>query len=291
MQGPRLTTAVMAVVTRRRVQPLLGSMGTWIAASIALCCVGPWSSIKAVDLPAPMSEARDSISYSVGFAFGRYLAHLKGQGTSIELDAVFNAARDAVAGAEPQMSAAAMREQLDELQGALDVGDEGAAGRAPPKSGAPLRRGGFVDDFAALNAQREGVISLPSGLQYEVLRAGTGRTPQVSDRVAVQYQGSLASGVVFDTTYDDGQPARMRIDQIAVPGLREALLLMKEGDKWRVVLPPSLGFGRSGRNQLRKRDLIYEVELVAVEPSTQVPGPAVKPALPTTDGAAPARPR
>ena len=240
----------------------------------------------------PCPEPQDKINYSVGFEFGHYLAGLKRQGTGAELEAVFRGVRDALSGAEPRMSEEEIRKQLDDLKAGIAGADEQPK-RGPVKSAAPARTRGFVDDFAALNAQREGVISLPSGLQYEVLRAGTGKSPQASDRVAIQYEGRLATGVVFDTTYDDGGPARLRIDEIAVPGLREALLRMKEGDKWRVVVPPSLGFGRVGNNMLRKRDLIYEVELVSVETPTQAPDPDIRAANPPADDAAegqPARP-
>lgn len=282
MNGMRVPSGVVAIEPPLRGKPLTLTMGNAMAA-VALVCYGLTAGAWAVEASGPAPGAHDRDHYSVGFEFGRYLAGLKGQGTAIELDAVFSGLRDAWSGAEPPMTDAEVRKQLELLKDALSVGAE-QTGRAPAGAAVPLRTGGFVDDFAALNARREGVIMLPSGLQYEVLRAGTGTTPQATDRVAVQYEGSLATGVVFDTTYDDGQPARMRIEDIAVPGLREALLRMKEGDKWRVVLPPSLGFGRSGRNQLRKRDLIYEVELVSVESSTRATGPATIPASPPADG-------
>ena len=142
----------------------------------------------------------------------------------------------------------------------------------------PARTGGFVDDFARLNAERLGVVTLPSGVQYEVLKQGAGRTPGPNDQVTVSYEGTLTNGIVFDTTRKDGEPARLRIAEIVVPGLREALLHMKEGDKWRVVIPPSMGFGRVGNNMLRKRDLIYEIELIAVEPAAQGAAAQDKPA-------------
>jgi FKBP-type peptidyl-prolyl cis-trans isomerase FklB len=236
-----------------------------------------------------MSEPRDKINYSVGFEFGHYLAGLKRQGTGVELEAVFRGVLDALSGTEPRMSEAEIRKQLDDLKAGIADGDEQPK-REPVKSTAPARTRGFVDDFAALNARREGVTSLPSGLQYEVLRAGTGKSPQISDRVVLQYEGRLATGVVFDTTYDDGGSAPLRVDEIAVPGLREALLRMKEGDKWRVVVPPSLGFGRVGNNMLRKRDLIYEVELVSVETPTQAPDPKIRAANPPADNPAGGQP-
>jgi FKBP-type peptidyl-prolyl cis-trans isomerase FklB len=263
-------------------------MGHGIAA-VALLFAGLGSGAWAADAPVPLSEPQDKINYSVGFEFGHYLAGLKGQGTGAELEAVFRGVRDALSGAEPRRSEAEIRKQLDELKAGIAGADEQPK-REPVKSTAPARTRGFVDDFAALNAQREGVISLPSGLQYEVLRAGTGTSPQASDRVAVQYEGRLATGVVFDSTYDDRGPARLRIDEIVVPGLREALLLMKEGDKWRVVVPPSLGFGRVGNNMLRKRVLIYEVELVSVETPAQASDPDVRAPNPPADGGAAGQP-
>ena len=129
------------------------------------------------------------------------------------------------------------------------------------------RMGNFNDDFAALNKQREGVITLPSGVQYEVLESGSGDSPVESDSVLVRYEASLPDGRVFDTTEVDQEPLSLPLESIAVPGLREALLLMDEGAHWRVVIPPSEGFGRSGNNRLRRSDLIYDIRLIAIEAS------------------------
>lgn len=126
------------------------------------------------------------------------------------------------------------------------------------------RQGAYKDDFAALNARRETVVTLPSGVQYEVLTAGAGNTPRPGDAVLISYTGSLSDGRVFDSTNDAGGPLSIGLDEIAVPGLREALLQMPEGSHWRVVVPPSEGFARSGNNRLRRRDLIYDIELVAI---------------------------
>ena len=288
MNDIRLPRAVAPTVAGRRVQPFARPMGHGIAA-VALLFAGLGSGAWAADAPAPLSEPQDKINYSVGFEFGHYLAGLKRQGTGVELEAVFRGVLDALSGNEPLMNEAEIRKQLDELKAAMSAAQDDE-GREPAQPAAQARARGFVDDFAALNARREGVTSLPSGLQYEVLRAGTGKSPQINDRVVLQYEGRLATGVVFDTTFDDGGSAPLRIDEIAVPGLREALLRMKEGDKWRVVVPPSLGFGRVGNNMLRKRDLIYEVELVSVEVPTQAPDPEVRAANPPADDAAAGQP-
>ena len=126
------------------------------------------------------------------------------------------------------------------------------------------RQGAYKDDFAALNARRDTVVTLPSGVQYEVLATGNGATPQPDDTVMLYYTGSLSDGRVFDSTQNTDGPLSIELASIAVPGLREALLLMPEGSHWRVVVPPSEGFARSGNNRLRRRDLIYDIELVSI---------------------------
>jgi FKBP-type peptidyl-prolyl cis-trans isomerase len=133
-----------------------------------------------------------------------------------------------------------------------------------PPAQIQARTGGFKDDFAVLNAMREGVVSLPSGVQYEVLRTGNGHRPAASDTVRVSYTASLPNGTVFDST-EQGGPRVIKLEDIVVPGLKEALLLMDEGAHWHIVVPPSAGFGRSGNNQLRRRDLIYDIELLSIE--------------------------
>lgn len=207
--------------------------------------------------PVDMNAVQNRAGYSAGYGFGGQLAKLQRQAPGIELEAVFRGILDALSGTEPRLNAAEMRAALQ----SIDRGS--AADRIPPRPRARIR--GYRDDFAVLNAKRAGVVSLPSGVQYEILKTGTGGQPGAGDAVLVSYQASLTNGAVFDSTYEDGEPVRMQLDEIVVPGLKEALLLMKEGAKWRVVIPPHMGFARSGNNQLRRRDLIYEIELVAVE--------------------------
>lgn len=216
------------------------------------------------DTPAQPGTAQAKAGYSAGYAFGGQLAQLQRQDPGIELQAVFQGILDALSGSEPQLSAAEMRAALQELER-----KRGADTGTPAPGRAPARSGGYIDDFAALNAKREGVVTLPSGVQYEVLQAGAGRQPVAGDAVLVSYRASLTNGAVFDSTYDDAEPTRLQLDEIAVPGLKEALLLMNEGAKWRVVIPPNMGFKASGNNMLRRRDLIYDIELVSVEPAAE----------------------
>jgi FKBP-type peptidyl-prolyl cis-trans isomerase FklB len=190
--------------------------------------------------PAAQSDAGSD--YEAGYALGRALADRASEGESVEITRAVRGLQDGFDGRPIEAARVATAESR----------------RAAP------RRGPFVDDFAALNAQRDGVTTLPSGVQYESLASGDGPQPDPSDTVEVRYVGSLADGRVFDSTDGAGGPTRLRIEDISVPGLREALLLMRVGDRWRVVIPPSMGFGRSGNNMLRRRDLIYDIELVAI---------------------------
>jgi FKBP-type peptidyl-prolyl cis-trans isomerase len=213
------------------------------------------------ELVTPESRA----SYSVGYAFGTSLAELQRRGSRVELEQVFRGVVDALSGTRPLLSDADRRAALEALERPAEQTPAPVA--HPERHVARARTRGFVDDFAALNAKRAGVVVLPSGVQYEVIEAGSGRQPAPTDAVRVSYRGSLADGQVFDETTDEGGPVLLRVDEIVVPGLKEALLLMREGDRWRVVIPPSMGFGRAGNNLLRRRDLVYEIQLVAVEAS------------------------
>ena len=234
-------------------------------------CLG--AGAQGEDESAEQNRLQTRAGYSAGYTFGGQLAELQRQGSGVELEAVFRGILDALSGTEPGLSAAEMHAALQTIQ------SSNTADRNLSRTQARAR--GFRDDFAALNAKREGVVSLPSGVQYEILKAGADRQPGADDAVLVSYQASLTTGAVFDSTYDDGVPVRMQLNEIVVPGLKEALLLMKEGAKWRVVIPPSMGFARSGNNQLRRRDLIYEIELIAIEAPADraaTPGTEVKPA-------------
>jgi FKBP-type peptidyl-prolyl cis-trans isomerase FklB len=240
------------------------------SAVIALLGMCLWTCAPAGDNPAVPDTAQQKAGYSAGFEFGDRLARLRNQGSEVELEAVFRGVIDALSGAAPLMSRQQMQATLDGLEATavgkptVDVGKEDAR--------LPARVRGFADDFARLNAAREGVVVLPSGVQYEVLEAGSGKKPGADDTVLIHYEGSLTNGVVFDSTREDDKPARLAMKEIVVPGMREAVMLMNEGAKWRVVIPPAMGFGRAGNNMLRKRDLIYEIELLAVEsPVKQAP--------------------
>ena len=120
--------------------------------------------------------------------------------------------------------------------------------------------------FLAENAQREGVVTLPSGLQYEVLEEGDGATPRRRSTVVVHYSGTLIDGTPFDSSYSRGEPARFPVNRV-IPVWTEALQLMQVGDKWRLFIPADLAYGDRGAGPVigPGSTLIFEVELLEVQ--------------------------
>ncbi len=119
--------------------------------------------------------------------------------------------------------------------------------------------------FLAENKKKEGIKTLPSGLQYKVIKEGTGKTPKATDTVVTQYKGALINGTEFDSSYKRGEPATFPVNGV-IRGWTEALQLMKEGSKWQIVVPPELAYGEQGAGPIGPNaTLIFEVELVSVK--------------------------
>ena len=133
------------------------------------------------------------------------------------------------------------------------------------KNGAKNKEKGtkFLDD----NKKRSGVTVTASGLQYEVVKEGTGQIPAAEDKVSVHYKGTLIDGTTFDSSYDRGQPATFPVSGV-IPGWTEALQLMKVGSKYKVYIPSDLAYGAQGAGEKIKPNsvLIFEMELLSIEP-------------------------
>ena len=120
--------------------------------------------------------------------------------------------------------------------------------------------------FLAANAKKEGVKTLPSGLQYKVIKSGAGKSPKATDTVKVHYHGTLIDGTVFDSSVERKEPATFPVNGV-IPGWIEGLQLMKEGDKWQLFIPAKLAYGERGAGQDigPNSALIFEVELLEVK--------------------------
>lgn len=119
--------------------------------------------------------------------------------------------------------------------------------------------------FLSKNKENPGVITLPSGLQYEILTEGSGKKPSLTDRVKCHYQGSLINGFVFDSSIQRGEPAVFGVDQV-IPGWVEALQLMPVGSRWKLYIPSDLGYGAQGAGEVIPPNsaLIFEIELIDI---------------------------
>ena len=163
---------------------------------------------------------------------------------------------------------------------AADTTDQTAAQQqtAAPATDAANQNQIAGEAFMQSNAKKEGVVTLPSGLEYKILQEGTGPKPAASDMVTVNYRGTLLNGTEFDSSYNRGQPAVFGVSQV-VKGWTEALQLMPVGSKWQLFIPAELAYGPQGSRGIAPNStLVFEVELLSFQPKTPA-APATAPAL------------
>jgi FKBP-type peptidyl-prolyl cis-trans isomerase FklB len=172
------------------------------------------------------------------------------------------------AGREPDL-AALLRGALDALDGTALLSEEEMRALLQTTQREQTAQGvrdeltpiGAAEAFLAANAKKPGVTTLPSGLQYRVLHAGSGKRPRLTDSVVVHYRGSRVDGTEFDSTYTDDAPETYRVDAV-MPGWKEALQLMREGAEWELYIPSRLAYGKRG--PLENQALIYRIRLLSV---------------------------
>ena len=203
-----------------------------------------------------LKTENDKINYSVGYRIG---GNFEQQEVEMEPDMLLQGAEDATSDGKPLMTEQEMNTVLTSLANRVKA----AQMEQMKKQGAENLKTG--EAFLAENSGKEGVTTLPSGLQYKVITAGTGKSPQKSDKVTVNYRGTLIDGTEFDSSYSRNKPATFGVGQV-IPGWTEALQLMKEGDKWELVIPSKLAYGerRASAKIPPNSTLIFEVELISV---------------------------
>jgi FKBP-type peptidyl-prolyl cis-trans isomerase FklB len=229
--------------------------------SCAGILVFAWVSFSGVLFAAGKPEVKaekDRVSYSVGYQVG---GDFKRQGVELNPDLMVKGIQDAMSGAKPLMNAKEMQETLVDLKKKV-VADQQ---RRREEQGKKAREAG--EKFLAENAKKEGVSTLPSGLQYKVLQQGAGTSPKKTDTVTVHYKGTLVDGTEFDSSYKRGKPATFRVDGV-IAGWTEALQRMKPGARWRLFIPPNLAYGDRGAGSRipPNSTLIFDVELISVKP-------------------------
>ena len=211
--------------------------------------------------PAPLTARKDRFSYALGMNQGAGLgAMLKKQSVEIDPKLVIQGFNDGLTGAKTQLTEQEAQAVLQE------VGTEvrKAQMEKAQKEGEANRTEGAA--FLAANKAKEGVVTLPSGLQYKILTAGTGPKPTAADTVVCNYKGTLVNGTEFDSSSKHGGPATFPVSGV-IKGWTEALQLMPVGSKWQLFIPSNLAYGERGTGGDIGPDatLIFEVELLSIQ--------------------------
>ena len=229
-----------------------------------------------------LNTPKDKQSYAIGINVGKGLSqNLKQTGVDIDPAILTRAIKDVLSGSTQSMTDQEAQATLTALQADMrKTQDE----KAKQLSESNKKEG---DEFLAANKTKEGVTTLPDGLQYKILQEGTGPKPAATDSVTVNYRGTLLNGAEFDSSYKRGQPATFNVGGI-IKGWTEALQLMPVGSKWQIFIPSDLAYGArgAGRDIGPNATLVFEVELLSIQPKPAAPAPAAAPA--TTPTAPPA---
>ena len=212
-----------------------------------------------------LSDEKSRVSYAIGMMLGH---NWQQQGLDINPDLAASAIK-AVQSGQPTLLTP------EQAQGILKTFQQEFRGKQQAKQaeqGAKNRAEGNV--FLAANRVKSGVQTLPDGLQYQILKPGTGAQPKASDTVTVNYRGTLIDGTEFDSSYKRGQPASFPVGGV-IRGWTEALQKMSVGAKWKLFIPSELAYGEAGRPGIPPNStLIFEVELLDVKAATPPPASA-----------------
>ena len=216
---------------------------------------------KTAQTAAPaLNSKKDKVSYAIGADLGK---KLKTADIDVDPAILTRALKDTLTGAKSEMSDDEVRATLTDLSKDLQQKQAAAAKEASEKN----RKAG--EEFLAANKGKEGVVTLPDGLQYKVLTAGNGPKPTASDTVVCNYKGTLIDGKEFDSSYKRGQPATFPVSGV-IKGWTEALQMMSVGSKWQLFIPPDLAYGdrQAGPEITPGSTLVFEVELMSIQPKT-----------------------
>ncbi|MGB3976807.1 MAG: FKBP-type peptidyl-prolyl cis-trans isomerase [bacterium] len=204
------------------------------------------------------TDKKDKQSYGIGLDVGK---NFLDSSIEIDIESFFQGFRDAYTNQNRKLTEEELTQVLEEFSKELAekrmekqrkaAEDNKAAGKA------------FLDE----NAKKEGVKVTESGLQYKVIQEGTGKNPTAEDQVQVHYRGTLIDGTEFDSSYSRGEPAVFGVKQV-IPGWTEAIMLMKEGSKYNVVIPSDLAYGVNGAGGViaPNSTLVFDIELIKINP-------------------------
>ena len=207
-----------------------------------------------------LKTQRDKLSYGIGMEIGN---SLKSQSIDIDPDILSRGIKDILSAKEPLMTEQEFHETMTNFKNDMMAKQVQRMKEIADKN----KKDG--EAFLAENKKKEGVVALPSGLQYKVIKKGTGEVPKATDTVTVTYRGTLIDGTEFDSSERHGQPATFKANAV-IPGWTEALQIMKVGSKWQLFIPSNLAYGeRSPSREIGPNStLVFDVELLSTKEST-----------------------
>jgi FKBP-type peptidyl-prolyl cis-trans isomerase len=223
--------------------------------ALSAAMMSPFAVAQETDLDTP----EERLSYTIGMDIGQSLA---GQDMPLDIDILMEGLKASYLGEETLLT---QEEALAEREKFIQQRQQKLAEQRAEDARVNKEEG---EAFLAANAEKEGVQVTDSGLQYRVVEAGDGASPEADDRVTVHYRGKLINGVEFDSSYARDEPATFGLNQV-IPGWTEGLQLMEEGAKYEFFIPSELAYGEQGRPGPigPNSTLIFEVELLEVQPT------------------------
>jgi FKBP-type peptidyl-prolyl cis-trans isomerase FklB len=204
-----------------------------------------------------LKSQKEKVSYIIGMDIG---GNLKKQSVDIDQNILVKGIKDGLAGAKSLLTDQETQESMVAFRREMIAKHEEIAKKNKINGEA----------FLAENKKKEGVKTLPSGLQYKVIKAGTDKKPKLSDSVTSHYRGTLIDGTEFDSSYKRGQPVTFPVSGV-IPGWTEALQLMGEGAKWQIFVPSNLAYGERGAGGVigPNATLIFEIEIISIQEKKQ----------------------
>lgn len=205
-----------------------------------------------------LKTTTEKFSYAVGTNLGK---SMKSQSVAVDPEILARGLKDAIAGEKPLLTDDEMRAALVEVQKQVQERQTAVAKVQAEKN----QKAG--EEFLAANKSKEGVVTLPSGLQYKILKAGDGPKPALTDTVKCNYRGTFLDGQEFDSSYSRNEPTEFPVNGV-IKGWTEALQLMPVGSKWQLFIPSDLAYGErgAGNDIAPNSTLIFEVELLSISP-------------------------
>jgi FKBP-type peptidyl-prolyl cis-trans isomerase len=204
-----------------------------------------------------LDTQKQKVSYSIGLDIGR---NCKQGEIDIDLAALVQGIKDAISDSTPMLTEAQVQETMRQFQQEMMTKQSEKSNMVAEKN----KKEGEM--FLAENAKKEGVVTLPSGLQYRIIQQGSGRKPKLTDEVTTHYRGTLLDGTEFDSSYKRGEPTSFPVNGV-ISGWTEALQLMPVGSKWQLFIPSNLAYGMRGAGGTigPNAALIFDIELIAIK--------------------------